>query len=166
MMLPAGDDAAAAYACPDSIGIERNVNSRTRLLKSSEAVPRIVPGDQRSAERCRMAAAAMEKHIKAKHDSANRTLALPPTRKRIQEADAQRRQAIRLERVQRTLEVLAQMHELGTITPELTQLTSKAAVESALFNQPSESAIHAIFKAADRTETNAEQALRLTQEAL
>lgn len=131
-----------------------------------EAVPRIVPGDTRSAERCKMAAAAMEKHIKAKHYSANRTLALPPTRKRIQEADAQRRQAIRLERVQRTLEVLAQMHELGTIIPELAPLTSKAAVESALFNQPSESTIHAIFKAADRAETNAEQALRLTQAAL
>jgi 16S rRNA G1207 methylase RsmC len=131
-----------------------------------DVAPRIVPGDTRSAERCRMAAAAIEKHITAKHDSASRTLALPPTRKRIQEADAQRRQAIRLERVQRTLEVLAQMHELGTITPELAPLTSKAAVESALFNQPSESAIHAIFKAADRAETNAEQALRLTQEAL
>jgi 16S rRNA G1207 methylase RsmC len=113
-----------------------------------------------------MAAAAMQKHISAKHDSANRTLAMPPTRRRIQEADTQRRQAIRLERVQRTLEVLADMHERGTIAAELAPLTSKATVESALFNQPSDSALHAIFKAADRAETNQEQTLRLMQEAL
>ena len=113
-----------------------------------------------------MAAAAMQKHISAKHDSANRTLAMPPTRRRIQEADTQRRQAIRLEKVQRTLEVLADMHERGMITAELAPLTSKAAVESALFNQPSDSALHAIFKAADRVETSQEQTLRLMQEAL
>src|SRR5205807_9253223 len=45
VMLPAGDDAAAAYACPDSIGIERNVNSRTRLLKSSDEKFSIPVGD-------------------------------------------------------------------------------------------------------------------------
>jgi hypothetical protein len=82
------------------------------------------PGENKPALKCRAAAAAMQKHIDAKHSSANNMLALPPTRKRIQDADSIRGSAIRLEQIQRTLLRLAEMHETGTISPDLRDLTS------------------------------------------
>jgi len=113
-----------------------------------------------------VAAEAMDKHVAAKHDSANRMLAQPPTRKRLQDADSMRHEATRLERIQRTLRRLAEMHENGTITPELASLTSKGAIESALFNATSGSAIHALYKEADCVEATADRVLRLTREAM
>jgi len=128
--------------------------------------PSLAATANKVAERCRVAADAMDKHVVAKHDSANRMLAKPPTRKRLQDADSIRREATRLERIQRTLRRLADMHENGTITAELASLTSKGAMESALFNATSGSAIHALYKEADCIESTADKALRLTGEAM
>ncbi len=100
--------------------------------------------------KCRAAAAAMQKHIDAKHSSANNMLALPPTRKRIQDADSIRGSAVRLEQIQRTLLRLAEMHETGTINPELRDLTSRGAVASALFTTPGDSAIRVLFNSVAR----------------
>lgn len=119
-----------------------------------------------AAKGCRAAAGALEKHITAKHDSANRMLAKPPTRKRLQEADSQRREAIRLERIQRTLRKLADMHENGSMVPELVSLTSRAAVERALFVESATSAIHVVYNSTDCPESRAGMVLRLSREAM
>jgi phospholipid N-methyltransferase len=123
------------------------------------------PGENKSALKCRSAAAAMQKQIDAKHSSANNMLALPPTRKRIQDADSIRRGAIRLEQIQRTLLRLAEMHETGTISPELRDLTSRGAVASALFTMPGDSAIRLLFDSVARDEQKPEKILRWTKEA-
>jgi phospholipid N-methyltransferase len=107
----------------------------------------------------------MQKQIDAKHSSANNMLALPPTRKRIQDADSIRRGAIRLEQIQRTLLRLAEMHETGTISPELRDLTSRGAVASALFTMPGDSAIRLLFNSVSRDEQKSEKILRWTKEA-
>lgn len=100
------------------------------------------PGESKPALKCRAAAAAMQKHIDAKHSSANNMLALPPTRKRIQDADSIRGSAIRLEQIQRTLFRLAEMHETGTISPELRDLTpSRARCSQRLETAPFESCL-------------------------
>jgi hypothetical protein len=123
------------------------------------------PGENKSALKCRSAAAAMQKQIDAKHSNANNMLALPPTRKRIQDADSIRRGAIRLEQIQRTLLRLAEMHETGTISPELRDLTSRGAVASALFTMPGDSAIRLLFDSVARDEQKSEKILRWTKEA-
>jgi phospholipid N-methyltransferase len=107
----------------------------------------------------------MQKQIDAKHSSANNMLALPPTRKRIQDADSIRRGAIRLEQIQRTLLRLAEMHETGTISPELRDLTSRGAVAGALFTMPGDSAIRLLFNSVSRDEQKSEKILRWTKEA-
>jgi hypothetical protein len=122
-------------------------------------------GENKSALKCRTAAAAMQKQIDAKHSSANNMLALPPTRKRIQDADSIRRGAIRLEQIQRTLLSLAEIHETGTISPELRDLTSRGAVASALFTMPGDSAIRLLFDSVARDEQKSQKILRWTKEA-
>jgi type I restriction-modification system DNA methylase subunit len=107
----------------------------------------------------------MQKHIDAKHHSANNMLAQPPTRKRFRDADGLRKQAIRLERIQATLRRLAEMHMNGSIAPDLASLTTKGAFESALFTSPADSAIYLLYKSVSRDEGNEERLLRLTKEA-
>jgi phospholipid N-methyltransferase len=140
--------------------------SSSLSAETSCPTPGVVgPGENKSALKCRSAAAAMQKHIDAKHSSANNMLALPPTRKRIQDADSIRRGAIRLEQIQRTLLRLAEMHETGTISPELRDLTSRGAVASALFTMPGDSAIRLLFNSVSRDEQKSEKILRWTKEA-
>ena len=93
-------------------------------------------------------------------------LALPPTRKRLQEADSQRKEAARLQRIQLTLRKLAEMHEKGTIASELVRLTSRAAVERALFAESQNSTLRAIYESGDCPETGAVMARRLEKEAM
>ena len=119
-----------------------------------------------AAQRCRTAATALEKHIAAKHDSANRMLALAPTRKRLQDAGGIRREAIRLARIQRTLLMLAQMHEEQSILPELAGLVTRASVERAIYGQSPKGAIHLIYESTDRPESGQELAIRLEREAM
>lgn len=121
--------------------------------------------DNKSALKCRSAAAAMQKHIDAKHSSANRMLAQPATRKRIQDASSFRREAMRLEQVQRTLLRLAEMHEKGTIHPELRELKTRGAIESALFTMPGDSAIRMLFNSVAQDEQKPDKILRWTREA-
>jgi phospholipid N-methyltransferase len=141
--------------------------SSSLSAETSRPTPGVVgpPGENKSALKCRSAAAAMQKQIDAKHSSANNMLALPPTRKRIQDADSIRRGAIRLEQIQRTLLRLAEMHETGTISPELRDLTSRGAVASALFTMPGDSAIRLLFDSVARDEQKSEKILRWTKEA-
>jgi predicted RNA methylase len=115
--------------------------------------------------KCLFAADALQKHIDAKHSSANNMLAQPPTRKRLSDADAFRREAIRLERVQETLRRLADLHEAGSMNPELANLTSRGAIESALFTAPQDSAIRVLYDSVTRDENREERVLRLTREA-
>ena len=121
--------------------------------------------DNKAALRCRSSADAMQKHIDAKHQSANNMLAQPPTRKRLQHADGLRKQAIRLERIQATLRRLGEMHENGSIAPELANLTTKSALESALFTSPGDSAIYLLYNSIRRDERSPERVLRLVSEA-
>jgi phospholipid N-methyltransferase len=140
--------------------------SSSLSAETSCPTPGVVgPGENKSALKCRSAAAAMQKQIDAKHSSANNMLALPPTRKRIQDADSIRRGAISLEQIQRTLLRLAEMHETGTISPELRDLTSRGAVASALFTMPGDSAIRLLFDSVARDEQKSEKILRWTKEA-
>lgn len=135
----------------------------------AEPAPALVPAgsnDNAAARKCRSAADALEKHILAKHDSANRMLAQPPTRKRLQEADTHRKEAIRLQRIQFTLRRLAEMHEKGSIAPALAGLASRAAVEHALFSESQNSTLRALYDSTDCPETGATVALRLEREAM
>ena len=139
------------------------------LVQPTSTAAKPVPtamNDNAAARRCRAAADAFEKHIEAKQDSANRMLALPPTRKRLQEADSQQKEAARLRRIQVTLRKLAEMHEKGTIVSELAGLTSRAAVERALFAQSQNRTLRAIYDSTDCLETSATMALRLEREAM
>jgi hypothetical protein len=138
-----------------------STTAELRTLSVSTARPK-----NDAAERCRAAAATLDKHIAAKHDSANRMLAQPPARKRLQDADSQRRAAIRLERIQRTVRKLADMHEDGTIVPALVSLTSRAAIERALFVELAGSAIHVVYQRTDCPESGADMVLRLSREAM
>jgi hypothetical protein len=96
------------------------------------------------ALRCITAAELMQKQIEAKHRSANNLLVQPPTRKRLDDADTLRREAMRLERIQATLRKLATMHENGTVLAELAAFTSRSAIENALFTSSGQSSIHAL----------------------
>ena len=120
----------------------------------------------RDAEQCRHAAEQLQKHIEAKHKSADNSLLLPPTRRRLQVSDRLLCQAQRLEQIQSTLRKLAEMHENRTISPELTDLTSCAAVERALFQAGSQSAIQRIYREAAREEAAEVRAGRMEREAL
>ncbi len=137
-----------------------------------ETVPRpTIPAEttakqpNKAALKCLSAADALQKHIDAKHSSANNMLAQPPTRKRLSDADGLRREARRLERVQETLRRLAEMHEAGSIKPELAKLTSRGAIESALFTAAQDSAIRVLYDSVTRDENKGERVLRLTREA-
>jgi predicted RNA methylase len=138
----------------------------------AEVVPRrtmapesAVKQPNKAGLKCSSSADALQKHIDAKHHSANNMLAQPPTRKRLSDADGIRREAIRLERVQATLRRLAEMHENGSITAELASLTSRGAIESALFTSANDSAIRALYNSVVRDENKEERVLRLTREA-
>jgi predicted RNA methylase len=120
---------------------------------------------KKAALRCLSFAEAMHKHIDAKHQSANNMLAQPPTRKRLRDADGLRKQAIRLEQIQATLRRLAEMHENGSIVPELAGLTTKGALENALFTSPGDSAIRRLYNSVSRDERSSERVLRLIREA-
>jgi phospholipid N-methyltransferase len=121
--------------------------------------------ENKSAIRCRLSADALQKHIDAKHRSANNMFVLPPTRKRLNEASSLRKEAIRLERLQATLRRLADMHEDGSIEPELANFTTKGTLESALFTLPGTSAIHRLYQSVKRDEQRQERVIRLTSEA-
>lgn len=145
-----------------------DVVASTPSRSSGEENPPVQPATKVNiaAQRCRNAAAALEKHVSAKHDSANRMLALPPTRKRLQDAGGIRREAIRLARIQHTLLKLAQMHEEQSILPELAGLVTRASVERALYGQSPKSAIHLIYESTELPESGQELALRLEREAM
>lgn len=139
------------------------------LVQPTSTTAKPVPtatNDNAAARKCRAAADALEKHITAKHDSANRMLALPPTRKRLQEADSQRKEAARLRRIQITLRKLAEMHEKGTIVSVLADLTSRAAVDRALFAESQDSTLSAIYDSTDCVETSETMAFRMEREAM
>ncbi len=119
----------------------------------------------KAADKCRAAADALQKHIDLKHASANNMLALPPTRKRLTTATESRNAAIRLERIQATLLRLAEMHESRTINPELVKITSRSAVEDALFTGPGDSPLHILYNGVERTERKEERIKRLVNEA-
>jgi hypothetical protein len=132
----------------------------------TDSAPKPGATANKAAERCRVAADAMDKHVLAKHDSANRMLAKLPTRKRLQDADSIRREATRLEPIQRTLRRLAELHENGAITAELASLTSKGAIESALFNATGGTAIQALYKRADCVESTTDNATIIVNRAV
>lgn len=140
-------------------------SSSAVATNSSDQAPGTVAKENKAALKCLSSADEMQKHIDAKHQSANNMLALPPTRKRIGDADGLRKQAIRLESIQATLRQLAAMHTNGTISPALASLTTKAAIESALFTSPGDSAIRALYNTVNRDERNEERVLRLTNQA-
>lgn len=128
--------------------------------------PSAVPArENKSALRCGAAAEAMQKHIDAKHQSANHMLTKPPTRKRLSDADGLRNQAIRLERIQAILRKLADMHINGTITPELAGFTTRSSIESALFTSAGDSAIRLLYNSSTAVEGKKERVLRLINEA-
>jgi predicted RNA methylase len=85
------------------------------------------------AAKCRTAAAALQKLIDRKHESADRFLSQPPTRKRLAEADRMRKQANRFAQIQATLAVLGERHENGTLDPRLVNVTNAAVLERMLF---------------------------------
>jgi phospholipid N-methyltransferase len=141
-------------------------SSSTVAKNSSEQAPRKDSEKaNKAAHRCRSSADAMQKHIDAKHHSANNMLAQPPTRKRLRDADGLRKQAIRLERIQATLRRLAEMHMNGSIAPDLAGLTTKGALENALFTSPGDSAIYLLYNSVSRDERSSERVLRLISEA-
>jgi phospholipid N-methyltransferase len=141
-------------------------SSSTVARNDAERAPSTVSEkENKAALRCQSSADAMQKHIDAKHKSANNMLAQPPTRKRLRDADALRKQAIRLERIQETLRCLAEMHVIGSIAPELASLTTKGALERALFTSSADSAIYLLYNSVSRDERNEERVLRLTREA-
>jgi phospholipid N-methyltransferase len=142
---------------PSSSTVVRNDAERASSTVSDK--------ENKAALRCRSSADAMQKHIDAKHQSANNMLAQPPTRKRLRDADGLRKQAIRLERIQATLRRLAEMHENGSIVPALASLSTKGALESALFTSPADSAIYLLYNSVNRNEWSSERVLRLVREA-
>jgi predicted RNA methylase len=123
-------------------------------------------GDPKAAEQCRSAAQQLEKHIDAKHKSADSLLLQPPTRRRLEMSDAIRREAVRLEQIQGTLRRLGGLHEDGTIPAELAALRSRAAVERAIFQGNGKSALHEIYRQVACEETDEQRAKRMEREAL
>lgn len=122
--------------------------------------------DAGAAARCRAAAEALVKHIQKKHAGADGMLILPPTRRRLAMADSIRREALRLEQIHGALLTLARMHEDGTMTPMLREITSVAAVERVLFDGGPEHPLRPIFEQSKRNESQGEKAARMEREAL
>ena len=91
---------------------------------TAESVPTATK-DNAAARKCCAAADALEKHIAARHESANRMLALPPTQRDCKKLIASAGEGTRLQRIQLTLRKLAEMHEKGNIAFELVRLTSR-----------------------------------------
>lgn len=118
--------------------------------------------ENRTALKCSSAAQQLQKHIDAKHSSANNMLTKIPTRKRLADAESFRREAIRLEKIQTLLRKLGEMHDSGTIPKELTSITSRAAVESALSSNRS---LRALYESITGEERKSDRVLRLTREA-
>ena len=79
----------------------------------------------------RTLADGMEKAIDGKMNSA--TSQQNPTRRRLAMAEGMRKDGEQLQKVQFLLRALADMHEAGTVPPELVRITSKAAAHTALF---------------------------------
>lgn len=147
------------YLLPfDSLPLEAHPPAK-RLAKFE---PSRIP---REAEQCRYAAEQLQKHVDAKNKSADNMLLQPPTRRRLAASDALRREAQRMEQIQSTLRKLAEIHEGGTISPDLVNLTSRAAVERALFHTGGQSAIHQIYRQAAREEPVDQQVVRMEREA-
>ena len=115
-----------------------------------------------AAHKCVSAAEQLQKHIDAKHQSANNMLTKIPTRKRLADADSSRREAIRLEKIQTLLRQLGEMHENSTIPPELASFTSRSAIENAL---PSNNSLRVLYEAITGEEGKSDRVLRLTGEA-
>lgn len=124
-------------------------------------VPKSSAGN-RAALKCLTAANQLQKHIDAKHRSANNMLAKIPTRKKLADAEGLRREAIRLEKIQTLLRQLGEMHAQGTIAPELASITSRSAVESSLRTS---SALAALYESITGEERKSDRVLRLTREA-
>jgi protein-L-isoaspartate O-methyltransferase len=115
------------------------------------------------ADQLRAAADAMDKHIVAKHQSARNMLALPPTRKRTQDGEGIRQDALTLEKTQAVLRRLADMHDAGTITASIASLNSRAAVDRLRWQ---DGPIREMFVAADRPVTAAERLEKIERDVL
>jgi predicted RNA methylase len=90
------------------------------------------------AAKCRDSADWLQRDIDRKNESWRNMLAKPPTRKRTQDAERIRKDAIRLEKFQKLLRMLADRHEAGTIAPELAKITTRGAVENAYWKDGTE----------------------------
>jgi 16S rRNA G1207 methylase RsmC len=119
-----------------------------------------------ASTKCSAAAQALQKQIEAKHRIADTLLLQFPTRKSLADAATARREAIHMEQVQATLSGLAAMHEGGNIPVELSGLTSRGAIESALFTSPNDSVIRTLYNSASRNERRDERIRRMSHEAL
>jgi len=84
------------------------------------------------AARLRALADGMEKAIDGKINSG--ISQQNPTRHRLAIAEGMRRDGEQLQKVQFLLRALADMHEAGTVPPELSRVTTKAAAHTALFD--------------------------------
>jgi predicted RNA methylase len=147
---PTSTDAKASLPSPDLVN----------------AVLKTATEPSKGSIQCRKSAELLQKHIDAKHQSANSLLLQAPTRKRLTDATTSRREAIRLEQIQATLRQLAKMHENGTIPLELVRLTSLGAIKSALFTSPVDGPLRALYNSVGRDERKEERILRMTKEAL
>jgi len=118
--------------------------------------------ENKAALKCLSAAQQLQKHIDAKHRSANNMLSKIPTRKRLADAESFRSEAIRLEKIQTLLRRLAERHGNGTIPPELASITSRAAIEGALSNN---AGLRELYETITGEERKSDRVLRLTKEA-
>lgn len=116
----------------------------------------------RAALKCVTAANQLQKHIDAKHQSANNMLSKIATRKRLADGASFRNEAIRLEKIQTLLRRLAEMHDNGVISPELAGITSRASIESALRNNDR---LRELYESISGEERKSDRVLRLTREA-
>ena len=135
-------------------------------VSNKGALKSVLSRNQRSAQQCRDAAERLQRHIDGKVRSADNMLMQRPTPKRLADSDHIRRQAGNLERLQSALRKLAELHEREQIPAELAGLTTRAAVEQALRNSPSDSAIARIFREAVPSVSDKAKALRMEREAL
>lgn len=127
-----------------------------------ETEARSIKAENKAAIKCFTAADQLQKYIDAKHSSANNQLSKVPTRKRLADAESVRCEAIRLEKIQTLLRRLGEMHNGGTISPELASITSRAAIESALSNN---SGLRELYESITGEERKSDRVLRLTKEA-
>lgn len=117
----------------------------------------------KQALQCLKAADALQKDIEKKHSSAAAMRALPPTRKRIQDSEGIFNDALRLEKLQRLLRVLAEHHAAGTIAEQVKHVTSRAAAEREVY---SNQMLREMFSQMNRSETPAEKVQRLERQML